>query len=40
MNNSGIYNELRLIDEYHANFMPSVQSEDRKTELMAMLITV
>jgi hypothetical protein len=37
MNINNIYKELQLIDEFHADFHPTVESELRKTELIEIL---
>ena len=37
MSLKNIYKELQLIDEFHADFHPTVESESRKTELIEML---
>ena len=37
MNINNIYKELQLIDEFHADFHPTVESELRKTELIKIL---
>ena len=34
---NNIYKELQLIDEFHADFRPTIESELRKTELIEML---
>ena len=37
MNKNQIYNELQMIDEFHANFHPTIESESRKILLTSML---
>ena len=37
MNTNEIYNELRMIDEFHANFHPTTESESRMRLLTSML---
>ncbi len=34
-----IYNELQMINEFHANFNPNNKSRERKKELLSMLKT-
>ena len=34
---NNIYKELQLIDEFHADFRPTIESELRKTELIEIL---
>lgn len=36
---NNIYKELQLIDEFQADFRPTVESESRKTELIEILET-
>ena len=37
MNINNIYKELQLIDEFHADFHPTVESELRKTKLINLI---
>jgi hypothetical protein len=37
MNNKEIYNELRMIDEFHANFNPTRESKSRMRLLISLL---
>jgi len=37
MNTKEIYNELRMIDEFHANFNPSRESKSRMRLLISLL---
>ena len=37
MSINNIYKELQLIDEFHSDFHPTVESESRKTELIEIL---
>jgi hypothetical protein len=37
MNTKEIYNELRMIDEFHANFNPTRESKSRMRLLISLL---
>ena len=37
MNTKEIYNELRMIDEFHSTFNPTNESKSRMRELIALI---